>query len=99
MSAQETKDQWIPVETIADYFSVSYVQVRAELQQRHLLGEIDGVLHATEGQAYLWAQRSFGHEAATEMFSDLEQFAFSWPNDVPLVEEVSSTDGDFPYLL
>lgn len=95
---QETK--WIPVDTVAGYFYLPFEKVRDEFQQRHLLGEINGILHVTEGQAYLWAQRSVGPTMAAEMFSDLEQFAFAWPEEVPLVEEFDlSTDGDRPYLL
>ncbi|MGO2141458.1 MAG: hypothetical protein ACTH30_13725 [Leucobacter sp.] len=92
---------WYPVESIAIYFELSYAQVRDELQQRDLLGEIDGVLFATGEQAWLWAERSFGADAATALTDALLEYSFLYPEqDVPLVEEFdASTDGDWPYLL
>ncbi|MBO1903081.1 hypothetical protein J4H92_14140 [Leucobacter weissii] len=95
-----TATRWIPVEALADYFTVPLAQLRAELQQRHLLGEVGGALHCTEGQAYLWAQRSYGADEANEMLADFKAFSFSFPeSEVTLVEEVTATDGDYPYLI
>lgn len=100
MSNETEMNLWISVEAIADYFTLSTHTVRDEMQQRHLLGEIEGKLHATMGQAYLWAFRRFGHDQAFEMFTDLESLAVASAGDVPLVEEHDeSTDVDRPYLL
>ncbi len=92
---------WYPVESIAIYFELTYAQVRDELQQRHLLGEIDGVLYSTGEHAWLWAERSFGADAATALMETLLDFSFLYPEqDVPLVEELdASTSGDRSYLL
>lgn len=92
---------WYPVESLAIYFELPYTQVRDALQQRDLLGEIDGVLYATGEQAWLWAERSYGSDAATALTETLLDFCFLYPElDVPLVEEFdSSTDGDRGYLL
>lgn len=92
---------WYPVESLAIYFELPYAQVRDELQQRHLLGEIDGVLYATGEQAWFWADRSFGADAATALMEALLDFSFLYPEHaVPLVEEFDgSTDGDRSYLL
>lgn len=92
---------WYPVESVAIYFELPYAQVRDELQQRHLLGVIDGVLYATGEQTWLWAERSFGADAATALTEALLDFSFLYPEqDVPLVEELdASTDGDRSYLI
>lgn len=92
---------WFPVESLAIYFDLPFTQVRHELQQRHLLGEIGGVLHATGEQAWLWAYRSYGADAATALTDALAEFSFLYPEqDVPLVEEFDgSTDGDAHFLL
>lgn len=92
---------WYPVESMAIYFELPYAQVRDELQQRQLLGMIDGVLYATGEQAWLWAERSYGADAATTLTETLLDYSFLYPEqDVPLMEEFdSSTDGDRSYLL
>lgn len=92
---------WYPVESLAIYFELPYAQVRDELQQRDFLGEIGGVLVATGEQAWLWAERSFGADAATALTDALLEYSFLYPEqEVPLVEEFGgSTDDDRSYLL